>query len=172
MSDFLANTSDKPYGLHLEKAEGSYVWDKDGKKYIDLRAGIAVANIGHRHPEVLKAIDKQSALYLHTMVYGEYQQDVQQELGKVLSSLLPDNLNCTYLVNSGTEANEAAMKLAKRHTGRRKIVSFRQSYHGSTHGSLSVSGNEEKKFAFRPLLPDVHFIEFNNTEDFSLKDFY
>ncbi len=161
---FLARTSDDPYGIHLEKAEGCYVWDKDGKKYLDFISGIAVANIGHRHPAVLKAISEQAEKYLHTMVYGEYFQDVQMNLGKVLNSVLPKKLNCTYLVNSGTEANEAALKLAKRHTGRSKILAFRKAYHGSTHGSLSVSGNEEKKFAFRPLLPDVHFIDFNDVD--------
>lgn len=160
-SKYLARTSAYPYGLHLEKAEACYIWDKNGKRYLDLVAGIAVANTGHRHPEVLKAIEKQSQKYLHTMVYGEYDQDVQLELAENLHLILPDKLNCTYLVNSGTEANEAALKLAKRHTGRTKIISFRKSYHGSTHGSLSVSGNEEKKYAFRPLLPDVEFIDFN-----------
>lgn len=167
---FLAQTSAHPYGLHLEKAEGCYVWDKSGKRYLDLIAGIAVANIGHRHPKVLKAIEEQSDKYLHTMVFGEYIQDVQVGLGKKLSSILPEKLNCTYLVNSGTEAIEAALKLAKRHTGRTKIVSFNKSYHGSTHGAMSVSGNEEKKYAFRPLLPDVHFIEFNNENDLKIID--
>jgi len=104
------------------------------------------------------------------MVYGEYIQDIQVELAQKLTSLLPDSLNCCYLVNTGTEANEAALKLAKRHTGRSKIVSFYKSYHGSTHGSLSVSGNEEKKYAFRPLLPDVHFIEFNNEKQLEIID--
>lgn len=166
-SEFLAKTSQFPYDIYLDKAEGSYVWDKNGKKYLDLVAGIAVANVGHRHPKVLQAIQEQSQKYLHTMVYGEYWQDAQIDLGQRLNSILPESLNCAYLVNSGTEANEAALKLAKRHTGRTKIISFRKSYHGSTHGSLSVSGNEEKKFAFRPLLPDVHFIDFNDPEGLS-----
>lgn len=167
---YLARTSSYPYGLHLDKAEACYVWDKNGKRYLDLVAGIAVANTGHRHPDVIKAIEKQSEKYLHTMVYGEYDQDVQIELAENLHKVLPEKLNCTYLVNSGTEANEAALKLAKRHTGRTKIISFRKSYHGSTHGSLSVSGNEEKKFAFRPLLPDVEFIDFNEVSQFDRID--
>jgi acetylornithine/succinyldiaminopimelate/putrescine aminotransferase len=161
----LAQTSDAPFGIHLEKAEGSYIWDINGKKYLDFVAGIAVANVGHRHPSVVQAIENQLQKFLHTMVYGEYIQDVQVDLAEKLARILPSNLDCTYLVNSGTEANEAALKLAKRHTGRRKILAFKKSYHGSTHGSLSVSGNEEKKYAFRPLLPEVGFMEFNNTED-------
>lgn len=163
--DRLAQTTDSPYGIHLERAEGSYLWDVNGKKYLDLVAGIAVANVGHRHPIVVKSIEDQLQKYLHSMVYGEYIQDVQVDLAEKLASILPSNLNCTYLVNSGTEANEAALKLAKRHTGRRKLLSFNNSYHGSTHGSLSVSGNEEKKYAFRPLLPEVDFMEFNKLDD-------
>jgi len=163
--DRLAQTTDSPFGLYLEKAEGSYIWDTEGKKYLDFVAGIAVANVGHRHPTVVQAIETQLKKYLHTMVYGEYIQDIQVDLAEKLARILPSNLDCTYLVNSGTEANEAALKLAKRHTGRTKLVAFKKSYHGSTHGSLSVSGNEEKKYAFRPLLPDVRFLEFNNIED-------
>ena len=160
----LARTSEQAYGLQLEKAEGSWVWDVSGRKYLDLVAGISVANVGHRHPAVIEAIHSQSARYLHTMVYGEYIQDVQVRLGRKLTALLPEKLNCVNLVNSGTEAKEAALKLAKRHTGRTKIVTFHASYHGSTHGSLRVTGNVEKKFAFRPLLPDVHFLPFNSTD--------
>lgn len=167
---FLAQTSDSPYGIELDRAEGSFIWDTDGKRYIDLIAGIGVANIGHRHPRVLDAIRNQSERYLHTMVYGEYWQDVQLKLASKLCSLLPEKLNCTYLVNSGTEAVEAAMKIAKRHTGRTRFVSFRKSYHGSTHGALSVTGNEEKKQAFRPLLPDVHFMDFGSLQYLELVD--
>ncbi|HAW52500.1 MAG TPA: aspartate aminotransferase family protein [Flavobacteriales bacterium] len=168
--DRLAQTTDSPYGLHLEKAEGSHVWDVTGKKYLDFVAGIAVANVGHRHPKLVRAIEDQLNKYLHTMVYGEYIQDVQVSLADKLTQILPPHLNCTYLVNSGTEANEAALKLAKRHTGRTRLLSFRKSYHGSTHGSLSVSGNEEKKYAFRPLLPEVQFMEFNKIKDLNLID--
>ena len=166
----LAQTSDQPYGIHIEKALGSHVWDKSGKKYIDLVAGIAVANVGHRHPRIIDAIHRQSDKYLHSMVYGEYIQDEQLELARSLHSLLPEHLNNTYLVNSGTEANEAALKLAKRYTGRKNLCSFKRSYHGSTHGSLSVTGNEEKKYAYRPLLGGVRFLEFNNVNDLSMID--
>ncbi len=128
-------------------------------------SGIAVNNIGHRHPKVVKAIKDQVDKHLHVMVYGEYIQSSPNLLAAKLTSLLPVSLNCCYFVNSGTEANEGALKLAKRCTGRSEIISFKKSYHGSTHGSLSVSGNENKKNAFRPLLPDVRFIEFNNQRD-------
>lgn len=127
-------------------------------------SGIGVSNIGHRHPRVVKAIKDQLDKHLHVMVYGEYIQSAPNLLALKLSQLLPPALNCSYFVNSGTEANEGAMKLAKRFTGRTEIISCRGSYHGSTQGSLSVSGNEVKKQSFRPLLPDVRFIEFNNTE--------
>ncbi len=139
--------------------------DQSGKEYIDLISGIAVSNIGHRHPKVVEAIKSQLDQYMHVMAYGEFIQNPQNELAVLLTGQLPEQLDCCYFVNSGTEANEGALKLAKRITGRRKIISFRGSYHGSTHGSLSVSGNEVKKYAFRPLLPDVHFIEFNKIED-------
>ena len=128
-------------------------------------SGIGVTNIGHRHPRVVKAIKDQVDKHLHVMVFGEYIQSSPNLLAAKLTSLLPASLNCCYFVNSGTEANEGALKLAKRHTGRSEIISFRKSYHGSTHGSLSVSGNEKKKSAFRPLLPDVRFIEFNSQKD-------
>jgi len=166
----LAQTSDKPYGIHLKRAEGCFVWDINDKKYVDLVSGISVSNIGHRHPLVINAIQRQSEKYLHTMVFGEYVQPVQVNLADNLAKMLPEALDCSYLVNSGTEAIEAALKLAKRHTGRSKIVSFRKSYHGSTHGSLSVSGNEEKKDAFRPLLPDVHFIDLNDSHSLTVID--
>jgi acetylornithine/succinyldiaminopimelate/putrescine aminotransferase len=128
-------------------------------------SGIGVSNIGHRHPKVVQAIKDQVDKHLHVMVYGEYIQSASNLLAKQLTSLLPPSLNCCYFVNSGTEANEGALKLAKRATGRTGIVSFRKSYHGSTHGALSVSGNETKKSPFRPLLPDVTFIEFDNVGD-------
>ena len=161
----LAQTSPHPFLIEVEKAEGVYLIAPDGKKYIDMISGIGVSNIGHRHPGVVQAIKDQLDKHLHVMVYGEYIQGAPNLLAKKLSELLPSQLNCSYFVNSGTEANEAALKLAKRFTGRTEIVSCKKSYHGSTHGSMSVSGNEVKKNAFRPLLPDVRFIEFNDEED-------
>src|SRR6478609_2270183 len=161
----LAQTSPHPVLIEIQKAEGVYLISPDGKKYIDMISGIGVSNIGHRHPKVVQAIKDQLDKHLHVMVYGEYIQNASNRLAKKLAELLPGSLNCTYFVNSGTEANEAALKLAKRITGRTEIISCKKSYHGSTHGSLSVSGNEIKKNAFRPLLPDVKFIEFNNEDD-------
>ena len=161
----LAPTSPYPFLIPIERAEGIYLYGPDGKIYMDMISGIGVSNIGHRHPHVIKAIKDQLDKHLHVMVFGEYIQSSPNALAKKLTSLLPPSLNCCYFVNSGTEANEAALKLAKRITGRTEIVSCKKSYHGSTHGSLSVSGNEVKKQAFRPLLPDVKFIEFNNSTD-------
>lgn len=161
----VAQTSPFPVGLEIEKAEGIYLQDVSGKKYIDLISGIAVSNVGHRHPKVVGAIKNQLDNYMHLMVYGEYIQSPQVQLAKALAAILPENLNCTYFVNSGTEAVEGALKLAKRFTGRTEIIAFKNAYHGSTQGALSVMGNENFKNAFRPLLPDVRFIEFNNKED-------
>lgn len=159
----LAQTSPYPFLIPIERAEGVYLYAPDGKSYMDMISGIGVSAIGHRHPHVIKSIKDQLDKHLHVMVYGEYIQYTPNALAKKLVSLLPPSLNCCYYVNSGTEANEAALKLAKRVTGRTEIISFRKSYHGSTHGSLSVSGNEVKKQAYRPLLPDVGFIDFNNS---------
>lgn len=161
----LAPTTPFPFRIPVEKAEGIYLYSPDGKRYADMISGIGVSNIGHRHPKVVDAIKQQLDKHLHVMVYGEYIQSSSNRLAAKLASLLPPTLDCTYLVNSGTEANEGALKLAKRVTGRTELVSFRKSYHGSTHGSMSVSGNEVKKTSFRPLLPDVRFIEFNNIND-------
>lgn len=161
----VAQTTPWPFLIDVEKAEGLYLYAPDGKKYMDLISGIAVSNVGHRHPKVIKAIHEQLEKHLHVMVYGEYVQSSSNLLAKKLAELLPEKLDCCYFTNSGTEANEGALKLAKRYTGRSEIVSFRGAYHGSTHGSLSVSGNETKKAAFRPLLPDVKFINFNHIED-------
>lgn len=166
--DFLkyqGQTNQSPYLIEIDKAKGSFIFTPTGKSYLDMIAGVAVNNIGHNHPKVVAAIKKQVDKHLHVMVYGEYIQAAQLDFSKRLASLLPDPLNCVYTVNSGTEANEAALKLAKRVTGRTELVSFRGSYHGSTHGSMSVSGNETKKEAYRPLLPDVRFLEFNNIQD-------
>lgn len=164
----LAQTTDSPALITVTYAEGIYIYDTDNKQYTDLISGISVTNIGHRNPVVVQAIKDQLDKHLHVMVFGEYIQSISNMLAKKVVSLLPANLNCCYFVNSGTEANEGALKLAKRYTGRHGIVSCRKSYHGSTHGSMSVSGNEVKKQAFRPLLPDVSFMDFNSIEDLDL----
>jgi acetylornithine/succinyldiaminopimelate/putrescine aminotransferase len=161
----LGQTNQSPYLIDIDRAEGIYIYDKSGKSYMDMIAGVAVNNIGHNHPKVVKALKEQIDRHLHVMVYGEYIQDAQLDFAKKLTGLLPEKLNTVYTVNSGTEANEAALKLAKRVTGRTELISFRGSYHGSTHGSMSVSGNEVKKQAFRPLLPDVTFLVFNSISD-------
>ncbi len=161
----LAQTSPFPFDIAIERAEGIYLYAPDGKRYTDMISGIGVSSIGHRHKHVINAIHQQLDKHMHVMVYGEYIQSAPNQLASLLTSLLPPTLNCCYFVNSGTEANEAALKLAKRVTGRTELVSFRKSYHGSTHGSMSVSGNEVKKIAFRPLLPDVRFLTFNETEE-------
>jgi acetylornithine/N-succinyldiaminopimelate aminotransferase len=160
--ELLGQTNQSPYLIDVERASGIYIYDKSGKSYMDMIAGVAVNNIGHNHPKVIKALNEQINRHLHVMVYGEYIQDAQLIFAERLTALLPENLNCVYTVNSGTEANEAALKLAKRVTGRTELISFRGSYHGSTHGTLSVSGNEVKKQAFRPLLTDVKFLPFNS----------
>lgn len=161
----LAQTSPAPFLISVERAEGIYLYSPDGKRYTDLISGIGVSNIGHRHPHVIQAIKNQLDKHLHVMVFGEYIQSASNLLAEKLTGLLPPSLNCVYFVNSGTEANEGALKLAKRYTGKTEIISCRKSYHGSTHGSLSVSGNEIKKQAFRPLLPDVKFIDFGVEAD-------
>jgi acetylornithine/N-succinyldiaminopimelate aminotransferase len=158
----LAQTSNAPLALEIERAEGIYLFDKSGKCYIDLISGISVSSIGHRHPRVIQAIHNQLEQYMHLMVYGEYIQSTQVLLAKKLAAILPLGLESCYFVNSGSEAIEGALKLAKRYTGRSGIYSFKNAYHGSSHGSLSVMGNESFKQAFRPLLPDVHFLEINN----------
>jgi acetylornithine/succinyldiaminopimelate/putrescine aminotransferase len=161
----LAQTTPYPYNITIEKAEGIYLYSPDGKRYMDMISGIGVNNIGHRHPHVIKAIKDQLDKHLHVMVYGEFVQHTPNALSEKLTSLLPLSLNCCYFVNSGTEANEGALKLAKRVTGRSEIIAMHKSYHGSTHGSLSISGNEKKKNAYRPLLPGVRFIDFNSISD-------
>ena len=158
----IAQTSETPLALEIERAEGVYLIGHSGKKYLDLISGISVSNVGHRHPKVVQAIHEQLDKYMHLMVYGEYIQTPQVKLASLLTKSLPQNLNSVYFVNSGAEAIEGAMKLAKRVTGRTEIISFKNAYHGSTHGSLSIMGSEEFKNAFRPLLPDVRQIEFNN----------
>jgi acetylornithine/N-succinyldiaminopimelate aminotransferase len=160
-----AQTTLEPLLLEFVKASGMYLYDVDGKKYMDLIAGIGVSNVGHCHPEVVKAVQKQAAQYMHIMVYGEFVQSPQVDFAKALADVLPATLNCTYFVNSGTEAVEGAMKLAKRYTHRTEFVACNHSYHGSTQGALSLMGNEEFKQAYRPLLPQVQFINFNNVND-------
>ncbi len=161
----LGQTNPFPYLIDVESAEGIFIYDKSGKRYTDMISGVSVTNIGNRHPQVIKRIQEQLDRYLHVMVYGEFIQDSSLEMARLLRKFLPKELDCVYPVNSGTEANEAALKLAKRVTGRTQLISFKGSYHGNTHGSLSVSANEVKKIAFRPLLPDVDFIRLNELED-------
>jgi acetylornithine/N-succinyldiaminopimelate aminotransferase len=164
----VAQTSDAPLGLEIEKAEGVYLYDVAGKKYIDLISGIGVSALGHCHPKVVQAVQAQAAKYMHTMVYGEYVQSPQVQLAKYLCDVLPSTLNAVYFTNSGTEATEGAMKLAKRFTGKSEIISCYNSYHGSTQGALSLNGDEYFKSAYRPLLPDVRQIRYNNFEDIHL----
>lgn len=161
----VAQTSPTPLGLEIVKAEGIHLIDFNGKRYVDLISGISVSNLGHCHPKVVAAINEQAKTYMHLMVYGEYVQHPQTQYAKLLTSLLPSSLNCIYYTNSGTEATEGALKLAKRVTGRTEIICFKNSYHGSTHGALSVMGSEEYKQSYRPLLPDVKQIEFNHFSD-------
>ncbi len=161
----IAQTSESPLALEIEKAEGIYMYDKSGKSYIDLISGVSVSNIGHRHPKVIEAVKNQLDKYMHLMVYGEYIQSPQVKLAEKIISILPSVYESIYFVNSGSEAIEGAMKLAKRYTGRTEIIAFNNAYHGSTHGALSLLGNEFFKNSFRPLLPDINFINFNNEAD-------
>jgi acetylornithine/N-succinyldiaminopimelate aminotransferase len=161
----VGQTSDAPLCLNIVQAEGSKMWDTDGKEYIDLIAGISVCNVGHRHPKVVQAIKDQADKYLHIMVYGELVENPQVEYAKALTDNLPTTLNSVFFTASGSEATEGAMKLAKRYTNRSQIISFKNSYHGSTQGALSVMGSEYWQQAFRPLLPDVLQLRYNNFED-------
>lgn len=161
----LAQTTDFPMSLEIVKAEGSYLFDPDGKKYLDLISGISVSSIGHRHPKVVEAIKHQTDQYLHLMVYGEYIQSPQVQLAQKLAEVLGKGFESTYFVNSGSEANEGAMKLAKRATGRSEIIAMKKAYHGSTQGVLSVIGDEDFKRGYRPLLPGTKSIHFNSKED-------
>jgi acetylornithine/succinyldiaminopimelate/putrescine aminotransferase len=168
--DFLkyqAQTSPHPLAMKVSHATGSYIYDVNNKAYLDFVAGVSACTLGHGHPKVVSAIKDQLDKYLHVMVYGEYIQEPAVELAKLLAKHLPNSLEKTYLTNSGTEAIEGALKLAKRATGRSGIISAKSAYHGNTMGSMSVMGFEERKRAFRPLLPDVSFIEFNNEDDLS-----
>ncbi len=162
---YQAQTTPFPLAMEVAKAKGSYIYDTDGKAHLDFVAGVSACSIGHCHPAVVKAIKDQVDSYLHVMVYGEYIQKPAIELTKLLAKHLPNPLNKTYLTNSGTEAIEGALKLARRVTGRSEIIAAHKAYHGNTMGSLSVMGYEERKQAFRPLIPDVKFIAFNNEVD-------
>ncbi|MEN8226133.1 MAG: aspartate aminotransferase family protein, partial [Bacteroidota bacterium] len=159
--------SARPLAIEVEKASGLYFYDTDGKRYTDLVSGVAVSNIGHRHPRVLEAINSQLDKYMHLMVYGEYIQSPQVKLAKKLSDQLPGKLDAVYFVNSGSEAIEGALKLAKRHTGRTEVVAFKDAYHGGTAGALSILGNEKLKYAFRPLIPDIRFLTFDDEQTLS-----
>lgn len=161
---YQAQTSLYPLEVEISHAQGSYIYSTDGKKHLDFVAGVSACTLGHKHPRVVNAIKDQLDKYLHVMVYGEYIQKPAVDFCKLLAQNLPVSLNKTYLVNSGTEAVEGALKLAKRVTGRSQIISCTNAYHGNTQGSMSILGNEERKRAFRPLLPDVLFVDFNNEE--------
>ncbi|HEU4859745.1 MAG TPA: aspartate aminotransferase family protein [Chitinophagaceae bacterium] len=160
----VAQTSPSPLAFEIAKAEGCMLYDVNGKEYIDLIGGISVANIGHRHPKVIEAIKKQLDAYLHVMVYGEFIESPQVQYAKLLTENLPSPLNSVYFTNSGAEAIEGAMKLAKRITNRTQIIAFKNSYHGSTQGALSIIGDEYWRNAFRPLLPDILHLEYNSIE--------
>ncbi|RLD24641.1 MAG: aspartate aminotransferase family protein [Bacteroidetes bacterium] len=163
--EHLAPTSHQPVLIEVESAMGTILKDVDGKQYYDLIAGVGVVSVGHNNSAIKEAVQKQMDKHSHVMVYGEYIQSSVIALAKNLSDLLPKKLGTSYLVNSGTEANEGAIKLAKRITGRHKIIAFERGYHGNTQGSMSISGNEAKKRGFRPLLPGITFLRFNNIED-------
>lgn len=158
----IAQTSDDPIGLDISHASGPYLHTTDGRRYIDFISGIAVSSLGHAHPEVVEAVQVQAAAHMHVMVYGEFIQKPQSRFAALLAAQLPASLQRIYFTNSGTEANEGALKLAKKATGRQRMVAFKNSYHGDSHGSLSVTGRDVYRDPFLPLLPDVHFGEFNS----------
>lgn len=167
---YVAQTSDSPLLIEIEKAQGIYLYTPEGKKLIDLISGVSVSNLGHSHPAVVNAVYEQSKKYMHLMVYGEYVQTPQVELAKALCEVLPQSLQSVYFVNSGSEAIEGALKLAKRATGRHNIIGFKNAYHGGTHGALSLMGDESLKQAFRPLLPGISHIKFNDFEELNKID--
>ncbi len=165
--NYQAQTSDFPLSIEVEKAEGMYMYDVNGKKIMDLISGISVSNLGHRHSKVIESVKEQLEKYTYLMVYGEFVQSPQVRLAKLLADQLPSTLQSTYFVNSGSEANEGAMKLAKRFTGRKEIVYFKNAYHGSTQGCLSVMGDDDFKKSFQPLLPNTKQLDFNNFNQLS-----
>jgi acetylornithine/succinyldiaminopimelate/putrescine aminotransferase len=162
---YQAQTSPHPLAIEISHANGSYIYDIHGKAYLDFVAGVSANSLGHNHPKVSEAIKKQVDTYAHVMVYGEFIQQPQVDLCKLLASTLPENLASVYITNSGTEATEGALKLAKRVTNRSGIIAAKNSYHGNTQGAMSVSGVEKQNAAFRPLVPGVKFIEYNNEVD-------
>jgi acetylornithine/succinyldiaminopimelate/putrescine aminotransferase len=166
----LGQTSSSPLMLEIERAEGVFMYSPSGEKYLDLISGVSVSNTGHHHPRVVQAVKEQVDAYMHLMVYGEIIQSPQVKYAEYLAGFLPASLDCVYFVNSGSEAVEGALKLAKRFTGRSKIISFENSYHGSTHGALSIQGSEEYRNAFRPLLPDTFRARFNDADSLSIID--
>ena len=167
-SDFLrfqAQTTPHPIAMEISHAEGCYIYDKDQKGYLDFVAGVSACSLGHRHPKVVEAIKNQLDRYMHVMVYGEYIQKPALELTRLLAQHLPKHIDKTYLTNSGTEAIDGALKLARRFTGRSELIAAHRAYHGNTMGALSVMGYEERKQPFRPLLPDIRFIHFNEESE-------
>ena len=165
---YQAQTTNNPISLEISNAEGSYIYDKNNKKYLDFVAGVSVSNLGHKNKKIKDAVLKQIEKYWHVMVYGEFVQEPTVKLCELISKNLPNSLSNTYLTNSGTEAIEAAMKLAKRVTGKSKFIAAKNGYHGNTQGAMSIMGFEERKRAYRPLLPNINFIEFNNESDISI----
>ncbi|MBR2867307.1 MAG: aspartate aminotransferase family protein [Alistipes sp.] len=166
--EHVGQTSPSPMMIEVERAEGTFFYTPEGKRYFDLVAGVSVSNVGHANPEVIRAVQEQAADYMHVMVYGEMVERPQVEYARLIAELLPGQLDCVYFVNSGAEAVEVALKLAKRYTGRTELISMRRAYHGSTHGAMSMMGTpegEEWKAEFRPLLPDVKSIRFNSFDD-------
>jgi len=166
--DFLkyqAQTTPKPLAMEISHAKGSFIYDTKGHAHLDFVAGISACSLGHCHPKVIEALKNQLDKYMHVMVYGEFIQEPAVAYTKLLASLLPDPLETTYLVNSGTEAIEGALKLARRYTGRSELISANKGYHGNTMGSLSIMGFEERKSVFRPLIPDITFVDFNSQKD-------
>ncbi len=161
----VAQTSPEPLALEIARAKGIYLYDNEDKAYMDLISGVSVSNVGHCHPEVVKAVQEQSEKYMHTNVYGEFILSPQTQMAEKLVSLLPQTLNTVYFVNSGSEAIEGAIKLAKRYTGRYEIISCNNAYHGSTNGALSIMGNDDFTKPFRPLLPSTRRIRFGNPDD-------
>jgi acetylornithine/succinyldiaminopimelate/putrescine aminotransferase len=161
----IGQTTDNPLAIEIEKAGGIYLYDTSGKDYIDLVSGVSVSNLGHRHPRIVQAIKEQLDKHMHLMVYGEFVQYPQVRFAKLLAKQLPESLNNIYFVNSGSEANEGALKLAKRYTQRTEIIGFNNAYHGSTQGTISLMGDEKFRNPFRPLLPDIRYINFNEKEE-------
>jgi acetylornithine/succinyldiaminopimelate/putrescine aminotransferase len=161
---YVCQTSSEPIGIEVDRADGCWITDRSGKKYLDFISGIGVANLGHAHPAVVRAVTDQAIRYLHVMVYGEFIQEPQVRLAERLAQVVPHPLSVTYFTNSGTEANEGALKTAKKYTRRKKLIAFKGGFHGDSQGSLSVTGREVYQKPFRPLLPDVSFLPFNRTK--------